>query len=226
MFAKLFTMIFTVCFASFTMLCAQRFGIGQSPWSPPRSYCDHCHHPLTWWQLIPVLGWVIQGSRCHFCHQRIPAYDPFCELTSGFFAWQLAGPGLFHNLLVLLIIQALLFIASCDYFYQYLYSFSLAGLLPLPLLIPNWREPEPARFIASLAILALLTTMAIRWHWLGSGDVLFIALLLLAFGIESTALIILLACLLTLIAFFHSHQDRLPFLPALCLTTLIILSSY
>ena len=225
MFAKSFVTILTICFASFTTLAAQRSGVGQSPWSPPRSYCDHCHHPLTWWQLVPILGWVIQGGHCHFCRQRITAYDPLCELIGGFFAWRLAGPGLFHSLLVVLVIQILIFIASCDYFHQYLYPLSLVGLLLLPLLIPGWGFSLTG-VVTALAMTGLLTITAARWYWLGGGDVLFIAILLLTFGVESTALVILLASLLTLIAFFHSQQKRLPFLPALCLATLIILSTY
>lgn len=225
MFAKSFVTILTICLASFTTLAAQRSGVSQSPWSPARSYCDHCHHPLTWWQLVPILGWVVQGGRCHFCRQRITAYDPLCELIGGLFAWRLAAPGLFHSLLVVLVIQALLFIASCDYFYQYLYPLSLAGLIPLPLLIPSWGL-TPARIVITLTVTSLLTITAVRWHWLGGGDVPFITILLLTFGVEASALAILLASLLTLIAFLHSHRDQLPFLPALCLATLIILSTY
>lgn len=225
MFAKSFVTILTICLASFTTLAAQRSGVGQSPWSPARSYCDHCHHPLTWWQLVPILGWVVQGGRCHFCRQRITAYDPLCELISGLFAWRLAAPGLFHSLMVVVVIQVLLFIASCDYFYQYLYPLSLTGLLPLPLLIPGWGL-SLASVITTLTVTGLLTITVVRWHWLGGGDVPFFAILLLTFGVEASALAILLASLLTLIAFFHSHRDQLPFLPALCLATLIILSTY
>lgn len=226
MFTKLFVTIIAVVLASFTTLCAQRSGSGQSPWLPPRSYCDHCHHPLTWWQLFPIIGWVVQGGRCHFCRERITVYDPFCELTCGFFAWALAGPDLFHSLLAVLVIQALLFIASCDYFYQYLYPLSLVGLLPLPLLVPGWTVPDPFDLLIGTTFLILLTIMVVHYHWLGGGDVLFIAILLGALGTEHTAMVTLLACLFTLPVFFHNHRARLPFLPALCLATLIILISY
>lgn len=224
MLTKSFTIILTVCLASFTVLCAQRIGNDQSPWSPPRSYCDRCHHPLAWWQLIPLLGWIVQGGHCHFCRQRIAVYNPLCELASGFFAWQLSDPELFHSFLVVLVIQALLFIASCDYYHGYLYPLSLIALLPLPLIIPNWTWPSLTTLLSDLLFLGLLTIMVTRFHGLGGGDVLFIAVLLLTFEIESTVLIILLACLGTLLAFFHSHQERLPFLPALCLATLIVIS--
>lgn len=226
MFTKLFITIITVVLASFTILCAQRSGNGQSPWSPPRSYCDHCRHPLVWWQLVPILGWTIQSGRCHFCRERITAYDPLCELISGLFAWQLAGVNLFHSLLAVIVIQVLLFIASCDYFYQYLYPFSLVGLFPLSLFVPGGTVFNPLAALIGLAFLGLLVIMVVHFHWLGGGDVLFIAMLLITLGLERTALVILLACLLVLPLFFHNRRARLPFLPVLCLATLVILTNY
>ncbi|MDD6432569.1 MAG: prepilin peptidase [Lactobacillaceae bacterium] len=223
MFAKLFTVILTMCFASFTNLCAYRLGKGNSPWSPPRSYCPSCHHPLCWWQLVPISGFIIQGGHCHFCHQRIPAYDTVCELSCGIFAYLLATPSLFHSFLVIIIIQFLLFICSCDYYYQCLYPLSLIGLLPLPLLIPNWSPPTTLTWLAIVIVTVLLTVMAVSLHWLGGGDVMFIAILLFTFGIEYTVSVILGACLVTLPFFIYHRQSQLPFLPALCLSTIIVL---
>lgn len=220
MFAKLFTVILTMCFASFTNLCAYRLGMGETPWSPPHSYCPSCHHPLCWWQLIPVSGFIVQGGHCHFCHQRIPAYDTVCELSCGLFAFLLTTPSLFHSFLVITIIQFLLFICSCDYYYQCLYPLSLLGLLPLFLIIPSWSPPCLPAWIIIMTMLIFLVIM-VYLHWLGSGDVIFIAILLFALGIESTAIIILCACLATLPFFYLHRQDHLPFLPALCLATII-----
>lgn len=71
-----------------------------------------------------------------------------------------------------------------------------------------------------MMVLIALTIMA-RLHWLGSGDVIFIAVLFFAFGLENTAVIILCACLITLPFFYFHRQAYLPFLPALCLATII-----
>ncbi len=220
MFAKLFTVFITICLASFTNLCAYRLGKGDVPWSPPRSYCPHCHHPLYWWQLIPISGFIVQGGHCHFCHHQISTYDTVCELACGLFAYMLATPALFHSFLVIITIQALLFICSCDYYYQCLYPLSLIGLLPLFLIIPSWSLPDLATWIIIMMVLIALAIM-VRLHWLGSGDVIFIAALLFTFGLEDTAVIILCACLITLPFFYFHRQAHLPFLPALCLATII-----
>lgn len=225
MFANLFTAIFTFCLSSFTNLCAARLGVaGESPWSPARSYCPHCRHPLCWWQLIPILGFILQGGHCHFCRRRIPIYDTACELACGLFAGLLATPSLFHSFLVVVVIQALLFIASCDYYYQCLYPLSLAGLLPLLLIIPNWSPPATLTWLIITTTLGLLTVMAVCLNWLGGGDVMFIAILFFAFGLEYTALIILISCLASLPFFIGQRQARLPFLPFLCLATIVVLA--
>lgn len=53
---KFYFFLLGTILASFAGLAAFRLGAGQSPWSPGRSYCDHCQHRLAPWQLIPICG--------------------------------------------------------------------------------------------------------------------------------------------------------------------------
>lgn len=69
-------------FASFGFCTGQRLANGTSLWIS-RSFCDHCHRSLSWWQLIPILGWLLQHGRCHFCHFPIPATSTKLELGYG-----------------------------------------------------------------------------------------------------------------------------------------------
>lgn len=48
-----------------------------------RSVCDHCGRKLKPWQLIPVIGMLIQWGRCRFCGKPIPWRYPVVELISG-----------------------------------------------------------------------------------------------------------------------------------------------
>ena len=225
MLIKIFATILASCCSSFTVLCAKRTGCGQTPWSPARSYCDHCRHPLCWWQLIPLLGFIIQGGKCAFCHQRISPYESICEFSCGLFTWLLATPAIFHSLMAVVAIQTLLFIFTCDYFFQCLYPLSLTGLFSLTFLIPVQLTSAAVDAAISLGFIALLAFFAIKLRWLGSGDVLYIGIITLLFGAYHTALIILLACCIILSAFLLTKRPaRLPFLPALCFSTLLILT--
>lgn len=53
-----------------------------------RSLCPHCQEKLSWWQLIPLLGWLLQKWKCRSCHQNISSLYLACELLSGLiFVW-------------------------------------------------------------------------------------------------------------------------------------------
>jgi leader peptidase (prepilin peptidase)/N-methyltransferase len=46
------------------------------------SYCPHCNHRLMWYDLLPVLSWLIQGGRCRYCKEKISTLYPFIELCT------------------------------------------------------------------------------------------------------------------------------------------------
>ena len=48
-----------------------------------RSHCPHCRNTLRWYELVPVLSYVVQGGRCRNCHASIGWWYPFVELVSG-----------------------------------------------------------------------------------------------------------------------------------------------
>ena len=48
----------------------------------PRSHCPGCKRPLTFWQMIPVLSYLVLSGRCAWCGWRIPTRYPAVELLS------------------------------------------------------------------------------------------------------------------------------------------------
>jgi leader peptidase (prepilin peptidase)/N-methyltransferase len=48
-----------------------------------RSQCDNCHQELRWFELIPVLGWMITKGNCMRCGQKITMLYPIYELVLG-----------------------------------------------------------------------------------------------------------------------------------------------
>jgi leader peptidase (prepilin peptidase)/N-methyltransferase len=57
----------------------------QAPFSlsTPRSACPQCKAPITAWQNIPVVSWIMLRGRCASCKTRISVRYPLVELTSG-----------------------------------------------------------------------------------------------------------------------------------------------
>jgi prepilin signal peptidase PulO-like enzyme (type II secretory pathway) len=48
-----------------------------------RSYCPHCKHTLAWFDLIPVVSFLVLGGKCRYCRQKISWQYPIVELLTG-----------------------------------------------------------------------------------------------------------------------------------------------
>ena len=56
----------------------------------PASHCPSCHHPIAWFDNLPLLSFVFLRGRCRHCHAAISWQYPLVELvTSGLFVWSL-----------------------------------------------------------------------------------------------------------------------------------------
>lgn len=48
-----------------------------------RSHCEQCKQTLRWFELVPLLSFVIQGGRCRRCKAKLSFQYPLVELVSG-----------------------------------------------------------------------------------------------------------------------------------------------
>lgn len=48
-----------------------------------RSHCPHCNHQLSWYELIPVVSFLIQGGKCRNCRKKISLRYIGIELFTG-----------------------------------------------------------------------------------------------------------------------------------------------
>jgi len=71
------------CFGSFLMVIGLRVPVHQSIVFP-RSHCPHCHSTLHFFELIPILSYLIQRGRCRNCQQHISISHPLAEALTGF----------------------------------------------------------------------------------------------------------------------------------------------
>jgi len=52
-----------------------------------RSMCPHCGHTLAWYDLMPVVSWLMLGGKCRYCKKPISLQYPAVELlNAGLFA--------------------------------------------------------------------------------------------------------------------------------------------
>ena len=48
-----------------------------------RSHCMHCGHVLSWYELIPLFSFLIQGGKCRSCKKKISWQYPLIEALNG-----------------------------------------------------------------------------------------------------------------------------------------------
>lgn len=82
-----FLFCYGLVFGSFSNVLIDRQGSGESVlWG--RSHCDHCKKTLRWYELIPVLSFIVQLGKCRRCHRHLSLQYPLIELvTAGGYVW-------------------------------------------------------------------------------------------------------------------------------------------
>jgi prepilin signal peptidase PulO-like enzyme (type II secretory pathway) len=141
------------CMASFAGAMADRLSdlVNPSCHHPRtlggRSQCDHCHRTLKWFELIPILGWVMTQGRCYTCKTHIPICYPIIELLSavlsGLVAWSY-GP-IWAGAALLILGWGLLIIAWTD-----IISGWIPERLSIPLLLLGLISPFSGGWLSSI----------------------------------------------------------------------------
>ncbi|HKZ34565.1 MAG TPA: prepilin peptidase, partial [Patescibacteria group bacterium] len=47
------------------------------------SHCPHCGHRLAWYDLIPLVSFVLLRARCRYCKKNISYQYPLVEAVTG-----------------------------------------------------------------------------------------------------------------------------------------------
>ena len=48
-----------------------------------RSHCENCNHILKWYELIPIISFIIQKGKCRECQTKLSYFYPFSEFFLG-----------------------------------------------------------------------------------------------------------------------------------------------
>lgn len=78
-----------------------------------RSYCDTCHHTLSFLDMVPILSFLLLGKRCRYCKTKIDDLSTYMEFFTGvLFALSYFVFGFSFDLLLALGIVTMLIIVS------------------------------------------------------------------------------------------------------------------
>ena len=113
-FLSLYFFAAGLCFGSFFLVVGIRKANKQSIVFP-RSSCPHCHHSLSWRELIPVISFLAQKGKCRHCQNAISPLYPIMELATGcLFLFAFLQVGLTAELFVALTFISLLMIVTAS----------------------------------------------------------------------------------------------------------------
>lgn len=74
--------IFGIVIGSFLNVCIYRLPLGESVVVAP-SHCMVCGGKLRWFDMVPVVSWIVLGGKCRFCKAKISAQYPIIEGVNG-----------------------------------------------------------------------------------------------------------------------------------------------
>ena len=203
----------------------------------PRSHCEFCGHTLAWYELIPIVSFLIQGGKCRKCRAKLSWWYPLIEIITGlFFVDCYLYYGFTYDLLLALIISSVLIITCISDFNYLVILDEVLVVSSLAALVVIFLKDGVNGLIISLLsgllmfffmlMVKIVGDKAFKRESLGGGDIklsLFIGLVL---GYKLSFINLVLASFLALpVAFYYlvKLKDReVPFGPFLIISTFII----
>lgn len=203
----------------------------------PGSHCNYCNHKLSWYELIPVLSYIIQGGRCRKCKKLIPPNYPFIELCTGFLfslAYFLYGISYeFFAMLVIVSLMVIIFVS--DFKYKVILDGPLVIGSILILLLKLYYFNFKTVILSLISGLAIFIFMLIikfvgdkifKTESLGGGDIKLSTFFGFSLGIRLGLISLILGCFIAfpyaIIQVLTKKEKEIPFGPFLILGMFIV----
>lgn len=191
-----------------------------------RSQCDHCHNRLKWYELLPIVSFLIQRGKCRHCHYALaPIYILSECLTGCLFLHafihfdQLTSQ---HTVTCLL----LLFMSYCDLCEHWVPDTLQVSLLAWLLYQFTWQGQDTILFSFSLVLFACfgLFFYFMRRDWIGGADIKLLLILKLAVPVIQFPMFLFIAASLGLLFWFSGdfRSKGLPFIPFIACSFYIV----
>lgn len=78
---QLFILILGLLIGSFLNVCIHRIPLNRTVVTEP-SHCPMCGNRIKWYDLIPVISYILLLGKCRFCKNKISIYYPLVELLN------------------------------------------------------------------------------------------------------------------------------------------------
>ena len=243
LYYKIIVFVFGLVFGSFYNVIGYRLPNGMSIVKPSSS-CPKCNHKLRFYELIPVISYVILRGKCSKCKNKISLFYPIFELLTGFmFLISYIKFGFTIDFLIAIIFVSILIIISISDIKYYIIPDEVlitgAILLIITYIINMYvnnlslMEAVIIPLLNGLGSFSLLYLIKIGSDYLfkkeslGGGDVKLLFIIGLVIGFEMSIVSIFIASFialpLSMISLFKKDENIIPFGPYLSIAAAIIL---
>lgn len=225
-----FLFLIGLCVGSFCNVLAERLPRGEDV-LVSRSHCDYCKKILSWYELVPILSYVVQKRRCRKCHKILSFQYPLIELFTGlgFVAIALMFDmytGLFVALSVVFTMSMVILVADFKYFIIPDVTLIVMGIVGLFSLTTLPFQEVRAHLLSAVAAFVgfLLLYLFTKRKGMGFGDVKLAGVLGLLLGFPNIVIALYTAFLtgamvgvILMIVGKAKMKTKLPFGPFLIL---------
>lgn len=200
MILNIFAFIFGAVVGSFLNVCILRIPAKESIVTP-LSRCPHCHHPIRFFDNIPIISFAILRAKCRDCGEKISWRYPLVELVTGLLTLLLFIKfGLSLNFLVFFIFTAVLIVISfIDFDHQIIPDILSIPGIPIFFLSAvfivkiSWHEALIGLLIGGgmLFLIAFVYEMITKREGMGGGDIKLLAMIGAFLGWKSLIFVLL-----------------------------------
>ncbi|WP_373695321.1 prepilin peptidase [Nicoliella lavandulae] len=206
---------------SFITLVIQRRDVNESI-VMPRSHCNYCMTTLKWYDLVPVISYLLLNGRCRYCRSTISKSTIINEVIFGLLfmiiIFKPMNLFIFSSMLLMtllaiidyqkLMVPTIVIIVMFLNNLMYYFIFNDGNIIQLSLIIGTYLLTQ------------LLNPFVLK---MGAGDIDVIFILSLIIGFKINIILIIIAAVLALFFFALKRVNRIPFIPFLAISYLCCL---
>lgn len=212
--------------ASFTNCVAYRIE-KEKKWWNGRSECESCGHILKWYDLIPVISYVMCKGKCRYCHKPIDAKHVYTEIVVGLCSMAIYWKrGTIDEVTIVsflfgICLYGLSIVDYALYIIPDTYVWIAFGVWA----ISSWNTSNFLQALLMGFILWMIDMMTyLIWHkvGMGLGDIKLLFVTCLYVGWYLNVWNVLIACIFALLYAWFTKKTTIAFGPCISISTFLI----
>ena len=203
----------------------------------PASHCENCNHQLRWYELIPVLSYILQGGKCRECKAKLSISYFLIELCTGIlfavcfhvfdFSLELIVALIFVSSLIIIIISDIEYMIILDEVLIFaIFSIIIVYIIDVGLYETSLKVLAGIGSFITMLLIKKLGDIVFKQESLGGGDIKLMFLVGLVIGYPMAICNIFFATFIAFpIALFlliTKKDNIIPFGPFLSMSAIIL----